>query len=40
MTKDEAGHFADVGYHLLRNMESLPVPVITAAKGETIGAGL
>jgi enoyl-CoA hydratase len=40
MTKDEAGHFADVGYHLLRNMESLPVPVIAAVKGETIGAGL
>ena len=40
MTKDEAGHFADVGYHLLRNIESLPVPVIAAVKGETTGAGL
>jgi enoyl-CoA hydratase len=40
MTKDEAGHFADVGYHLLRNIESLPVPVIAALKGETTGAGL
>jgi enoyl-CoA hydratase len=40
MTKDEAGHFADVGYHLLRNIESLPVPVIAVVKGETIGAGL
>lgn len=40
MTKDEAGHFADVGYHLLRNIESLPVPVIAAVKGETAGAGL
>jgi enoyl-CoA hydratase len=39
-TKDEAGHLADVGYHLLRNIESLPVPVIAAVKGETIGAGL
>ncbi len=40
MTKDEAGHFADVGYRLLRNIESLPVPVIAAVKGETTGAGL
>ncbi len=40
MSKDEAGHFADVGYHLLRNIESLPVPVIAAVKGETTGAGL
>jgi len=40
MSKNEAGHFADVGYHLLRNIESLPVPVIAAVKGETTGAGL
>ncbi len=40
MSKEEAGHFADVGYHLLRNIENLPVPVIAAVKGETIGAGL
>lgn len=40
MTKDEAGHFADVGYHLLRNIENLPVPIIAAVKGETTGAGL
>jgi enoyl-CoA hydratase/carnithine racemase len=39
-TKDEAGHLADVGYHLLRNIESLPVPVIAAVKGDTTGAGL
>jgi enoyl-CoA hydratase len=40
MTKEEAGHFADVGYTLLKNIESLPVPVIAVLKGETIGAGL
>ncbi len=40
ISKEEAGHIADVGYHLLRNIESLPVPVIAAIKGETIGAGL
>ncbi len=40
MTKEEAGHFADVGYHLLRNIETLPVPVVAAVKGETTGAGL
>jgi enoyl-CoA hydratase len=40
MTKDEAGHFADVGYHLLRSIESLSVPVIAAVKGQTMGAGL
>ncbi len=40
MSQEEAGHFADVGYHLLRNIESLPVPVIAAVKGETTGAGL
>ena len=40
ISKDEAGHFADVGYHLLRNIENLPVPVIAAVKGETTGAGL
>lgn len=40
MTKQEAGHFAEVGYSLLRHIEALPVPVIAAVKGETIGAGL
>ena len=40
MTKEEAGHFAEVGYNLLRHIESLPVPVIAAVKGETTGAGL
>jgi enoyl-CoA hydratase len=40
MTKDEAGHFAEVGYNLLKHMENLPVPVIAAVKGETAGAGL
>ncbi len=40
MTKDEAGHFAEVGYNLLKHIESLPVPVIAAVKGETTGAGL
>jgi enoyl-CoA hydratase len=40
MTKDEAGHFADMGYHLLKTIESLPVPVIAAVKGQTTGAGL
>jgi enoyl-CoA hydratase len=40
MTKAEATHFADVGYHLLKQIESLPVPVIAALKGETTGAGV
>lgn len=40
MTKDEAGHFAEVGYHLLMHIESLPIPVIAAVRGETTGAGL
>lgn len=40
MTKDEAGHFAEVGYSLLKHIEALPVPVIAAVKGETRGAGL
>jgi enoyl-CoA hydratase len=40
MTKEEAGHIADVGYHLLRSIESLMVPVIAAVKGQTTGAGL
>jgi enoyl-CoA hydratase len=40
MTKEEAGHFAEVGYNLLRHIESLPIPVIAAVKGETTGAGL
>jgi enoyl-CoA hydratase len=39
-TKEEAGHFADMGYTLLKNIENLPVPVIAAVKGETAGAGL
>jgi len=40
MTKDEARHFADIGYSLLKHIEALPVPVIAAVKGETTGAGL
>jgi enoyl-CoA hydratase len=40
MTRDEAGHVAEVGYNLLRHIEGLPVPVIAAVKGETTGAGL
>jgi len=40
MSGEEAGHIADMGYHLLRNIENLPVPVIAALKGETTGAGL
>jgi enoyl-CoA hydratase len=40
MTKQEAGHFAEVGYNLLKHIEALPVPVIAAVKGETTGAGL
>lgn len=40
MSKEEAGHIADMGYHLLRSIESLPVPVIAALRGETTGAGL
>jgi enoyl-CoA hydratase len=40
MTKEEAGHFADVGYNLLKHIENLPIPVIAAVKGETTGAGL
>jgi len=40
MTKDEAGHFAEVGYSLLKHIENLSVPVIAAVKGETTGAGL
>lgn len=40
MSKDEAGHFAEVGHNLLKHIESLPVPVIAAVKGETTGAGL
>src|SRR5512135_551663 len=40
MSKEEAGHIADMGYHLLRNIESLPVPVIAAVKGGITGAGL
>jgi len=39
MTKEEAGHFAEVGYSLLKHI-ALPVPVIAAVKGETTGAGL
>jgi enoyl-CoA hydratase len=40
MTKDEAGHVAEVGYNLLKHIENLPIPVIAAVKGETTGAGL
>lgn len=40
MTKEEAGHFAEVGYSLLKHIENLPIPVIAALKGETTGAGL
>jgi enoyl-CoA hydratase len=40
MTKQEAGHFAEVGYSLLKHIEALPVPVIAVVKGETTGAGL
>jgi enoyl-CoA hydratase len=40
MTRDEARHFAEVGYNLLKHLESLPVPVIAAVKGETTGAAL
>ncbi len=40
MTRDEARHFAEVGYSLLKHIENLPVPVIAALKGETTGAGL
>ena len=40
MTKEEAGHFAEIGYSLLKHIETLPVPVIAAVKGETTGAGL
>jgi enoyl-CoA hydratase len=40
MTKDEAGHFAEVGYNLLKHIENLPIPVIAAVKGETRGAAL
>lgn len=40
MTRDEARHFAEVGHNLLKHLENLPVPVIAAVKGETIGAGL
>ena len=40
MTKDEAGHVAEVGYSLLKHIENLPIPVIAAVKGETTGAGL
>jgi enoyl-CoA hydratase len=40
MTKEEAGHLAEVGYILLKHIEALPVPVIAALKGETTGAGL
>ena len=40
MTKEEAEHFAEVGYNLLKHIEAMPVPVIAAVKGETAGAGL
>ncbi len=38
--REEAEHLAEAGYSLLRHIESLPVPVIAAVKGETAGAGL
>jgi enoyl-CoA hydratase len=40
MTREEAGHFAETGYSLLKHIEALAVPVIAAVKGETTGAGL
>ncbi len=40
ISKEEAGHFAEVGYNLLKHIEGLPVPVIAAVKGETNGAAL
>ncbi len=40
MSKEEAKRFADAGYRLLKQIEDLPVPVVAALKGETIGAGL
>ena len=40
ITKEEAGHVAEVGYSLLKNIENLPIPVIAAVRGETTGAGL
>lgn len=40
MTRDEARHFAEVGFSLLKHIENLPVPVVAAVKGETSGAGL
>jgi enoyl-CoA hydratase len=40
MSKEEAQHFAEVGYNLLKHIEALPVPVIAVLKGETTGAGL
>jgi enoyl-CoA hydratase len=40
MTREEARHFAETGYSLLKHIEALAVPVIAAVKGETTGAGL
>ena len=40
LTQDEARHLAEVGYSLLKHIEALPVPVVAALKGETMGAGL
>jgi enoyl-CoA hydratase len=40
MKREEAEHFAEAGYNLLKHIEALPVPVIAAVKGETTGAGL
>jgi enoyl-CoA hydratase len=40
MTGDEVRHVAEVGHNLLKHIESLPVPVIAAVKGDTTGAGL
>jgi len=40
MSKEEAGHVAEVGYNLLRHIENLPIPVIAVVRGEATGAGL
>lgn len=40
LSQAEAKHLATVGHSLLNHIEALPVPVIAAVKGETMGAGL
>jgi enoyl-CoA hydratase/carnithine racemase len=40
MTKEEARHFAEVGYNLLNHIENMPIPVIAALKGKASGAGV